>query len=202
MAELMSYAQERRLRPEQALESFAQQIDQSQSGHGPVNFVPNGLPFGGARPLSMAQAQISGPPPPPSHMPQQMPGHFSSPSTSHVNHTMQNGTAGSPRLPSAGHPPGHANPAALAGGPAGTSSPHQNHMAAPLMVPQHSQHGTNSSVASANTSPSVNNKRRRSTVKIEPDEGGGGGDTGGPLPPGGRVKPSPRMTKKAKPGGA
>merc|ERR1711977_241990 len=57
-----------------------------------------------------------------------------------------------------------------------------------------SQQGTNSSGPSANTSPQVNNKRRRSTVK---DEDGGGGPDG--LLNQQRVKPSPRMTKKAKP---
>lgn len=77
-----------------------------------------------------------------------------------------------------------------------TPSPHQGNMAAPPMLPQHSQQGTNSSGPSANTSPQVNNKRRRSTVK---DEDGGGGPDG--LLNQQRVKPSPRMTKKAKPGG-
>lgn len=59
------------------------------------------------------------------------------------------------------------------------------------MMPQHSQQGTNSSAASANTSPQVNNKRRRSTVKMEGDDPGVDG--------GHKVKPSPRMPKKPKP---
>lgn len=61
-------------------------------------------------------------------------------------------------------------------------------MAAPMMIPQHSQQGTNSSAASANTSPNVSAKRRRSAVKME-DEGGGQGEVNG----GNRVKASPRV---------
>ncbi|KAK4927958.1 hypothetical protein LTR66_016253, partial [Elasticomyces elasticus] len=63
------------------------------------------------------------------------------------------------------------------------------HMAAPPMVPQHSAQGTNSSVASANASPNVSGKRRRSTVKVE-DEGGG------EVVQAQRVKASPRVGHK------
>ncbi|KAF2803482.1 uncharacterized protein BDZ99DRAFT_526411 [Mytilinidion resinicola] len=68
-----------------------------------------------------------------------------------------------------------------------TPSPAQTHMAK-----QHSQQGTNSSAtASANTSPNVSNKRRRSNVKMETDDGGGGevNGAGG----GQKVKASPRV---------
>lgn len=52
-----------------------------------------------------------------------------------------------------------------------------NAMQTPGLTAQHSQQGTNSSQgASANTSPNVQNKRRRpSGVKVDGDEGGGGG---------------------------
>lgn len=77
-----------------------------------------------------------------------------------------------------------------------TPSPAQTHMAAPPMMPQHSQQGTNSNasvVNSANTSPQVTGKRRRSQIKLELD---GMGDE----PASQRVKPSPRMggNKKGK----
>ena len=84
-------------------------------------------------------------------------------------------------------------------------SPHlmqQNHTPSPAgghtMVSQHSQQGTNSSVtASTNTSPNVTNKRRRSTVKVDGDEGGA--DVNGA--PAGKVKQSPRVggNKRVKP---
>ncbi|KAH7117086.1 LIM-domain binding protein-domain-containing protein, partial [Dendryphion nanum] len=57
-----------------------------------------------------------------------------------------------------------------------TGSPHlmnQSHTPSPAshaMVAQHSQQGSSASV---NTSPNVSNKRRRSTAKIEGDDGGG-----------------------------
>lgn len=78
-------------------------------------------------------------------------------------------------------------------GPTHTPSPHQSNMAAPPMIPQHSQQGTNSSAASANTSPNTAQKRRRSQVKAESDDIGDG--NGGP-----RVKASPRVggNKKVK----
>lgn len=72
-------------------------------------------------------------------------------------------------------------------------SPHlmQHHTPSPAshpMVAQHSQQGTNSSAtASVNTSPNVSNKRRRSTAKIEGDDGGV--DVNGAA----KVKQSPRV---------
>ncbi|KAF2151774.1 hypothetical protein K461DRAFT_294661 [Myriangium duriaei CBS 260.36] len=68
-------------------------------------------------------------------------------------------------------------------------------MAAPSMIPQHSAQGSSSTGASANTSPNVTAKRRRSQVKVEDDSGGGPEVNG-------RVKASPRIgggpNKKAK----
>lgn len=85
-----------------------------------------------------------------------------------------------------GHPVANGSPHVIGGGPgaAHTPSPAMAHMQAPGMVAQHSQQGTSSTMsgASANTSPNVNNKRRRSTVKVEGDEGGGE-----------KVKASPRV---------
>ncbi|KAK8247536.1 LIM-domain binding protein-domain-containing protein [Phyllosticta capitalensis] len=91
--------------------------------------------------------------------------------------------------------PGGLNPAVNGSphlaGQTHTPSPAQGHMQAPGLVAQHSQQGTNSSAAaSANTSPNVSNKRRRSTVKTEGDDGGGDAN-GNPNAP--KVKPSPRL---------
>ncbi|KAF1991414.1 hypothetical protein K402DRAFT_400156 [Aulographum hederae CBS 113979] len=75
-------------------------------------------------------------------------------------------------------------------GAAHTPSPAQTHMAAPKMAAQHSQQGTSSTLsnASANTSPNINNKRRRSTVKEEDGEPNGTA----------KVKASPRIGNNAK----
>lgn len=65
------------------------------------------------------------------------------------------------------------------------------------MVAQQSQQGTNTSVGtgsqgtSANTSPNVPNKRRRS-IKQEGDEGGGGGGGNAEVNGTSKVKQSPR----------
>lgn len=73
-------------------------------------------------------------------------------------------------------------------------SPHlmqQNHTPSPASLPMQAQHSHqgSSATASVNTSPNVtNNKRRRSTAKIEPDDGGGP-EMNGTV----KVKPSPRM---------
>ena len=63
------------------------------------------------------------------------------------------------------------------------------------MVAQASQQGAggNSQGVSANTSPNANNKRRRTSVKAEPD-----GD-GPPEVNGTKVKQSPRVGKRQKP---
>ncbi|RMY96368.1 hypothetical protein D0861_00190 [Hortaea werneckii] len=183
MSELMAFSQEKKMRPDQALEAWVEQFD-AQGGGGSQQF-PGGnpqiqLPPNGNRTPSMGNMALS----------QQGQRNFSSPSVSNLNLPTHNMMNGSPHIPN--------HPGLQPGGPMGTHtpSPHQGNMAAPPMLPQHSQQGTNSSGPSANTSPQVNNKRRRSTVK---DEDGGGGPDG--LLNQQRVKPSPRMTKKAKPGG-
>src|ERR1700739_383918 len=80
----------------------------------------------------------------------------------------------SPALAHLGLPPGQGSP--HLGGPVHTPSPAQNHLAGPVaMVHQQSQQGSNlsgSQVTSANTSPNVTNKRRRTSVKVEDDGGG------------------------------
>lgn len=180
MSDLMHYAQEKKLRPEEAMEALvaeyeSQQNGQAQAGANPqINMPPNGLPPGSRTP-SMQHMQMSG------NGPQ-----FSSPNLGNMNLPMN----GSPHL---GNHPGNLAPGMNIN--SHTPSPHLSNMAAPPMVPQHSQQGTNSSVASENTSPNMNNsnKRRRSTVKMEGDDGGGAETNGN------RVKPSPRMSKKAKP---
>lgn len=69
-----------------------------------------------------------------------------------------------------------------------TPSPHQSNMAPP-MVTSLSHQGSSTSGPSANTSPNISqqNKRRRSTIKAEGDDGS--------TP---KVKASPRMTANAK----
>ena len=90
------------------------------------------------------------------------------------------------------------------GGPTHTPSPAQNNLAGPVpMVAQQSQQGTNTSGSqgtSANTSPNVSNKRRRS-VKMEGDDGGGPAEVNGSGPPGAtKVKASPRVGGKRQKG--
>jgi hypothetical protein len=184
MVDLIAIAQEKRLRPELAMETFNIQYqkegppDPNQQGNPQLNLPPNGIPMTNRTPSmqSMGMPNVQG--------------QFNSPSVSNLNLPMQNGIPmnGSPHI---SNTPGLAPNMNMAN--SHTPSPHQSNMAAPQMMPQHSQQGTNSSAASANTSPNVNNKRRRSTVKMEGDDGGG--DGGGAN----RVKPSPTMRKKAKP---
>ena len=157
------------MRPEQALEALVGEYDMQPGQHGgnPQINLPNGAPQG-ARTPSMANMQMG------------QNGQFSSPNVSHMNLPMN----GSPHI---GHP-GNLAPGMMAN--SHTPSPHQSNMAAPPMMPQHSAQGTNSSIASENTSPNLNNnngKRRRSTVKMEDENEAA------------RVKPSPRLGKKQKP---
>jgi hypothetical protein len=187
MSDLMHYSQEKKMRPDQALEALVAQYDSQANGQGnpQINLPPNGMQAGNRTP-SMQNMQ----------MPQNG-GIYSSPSVSNLSLPMQNGINGSPHL---GNNPGNLGAPNMNMSNAHTPSPHQSNMAAPSMMPQHSQQGTNSSVASANTSPNVNNnnnKRRRSTVKLEGDDGGGQDN----MSNANRVKPSPRMSKKAKPQG-
>jgi len=195
MSELMHFAQEKKMRPEQALEAWVAQYDASggngqgaqqpiPQGNPQINLPPNGVPMGSRTP-SMQNMHMQQP---------NQQGNFSSPSVSNMSLPMQNGMNGSPHIP---NHPGLAPNMSMQPN-SHTPSPHISNMAAPPMMPQHSQQGTNSSGPSANTSPNVNNKRRRSTVKMEGEDGGA---QDGPAPNQQRVKPSPRMTKKAKPGG-
>lgn len=113
--------------------------------------------------------------------------------------------------PQGGMPPGSRTPSGQPGGPAHqfmspamanqllpnaalNGSPHlmqHSHTPSPASHPmtnQLSQQGS-SATASVNTSPNVtNNKRRRSTAKVEVDDGGGPEVNGGP-----KIKQSPRV---------
>lgn len=181
------------MRPEQALDALVQDYETrggpaaqqpNQQGNPQINLPPNGVPVGNRTP-SMQNMQVPG---------AQAGTQFSSPSVSNLNLPMQNGMSGINGSPHIANNPGLAPNMNMPN--SHTPSPHQSNMAAPPMVLQHSQQGTNSSAASANTSPNVNAKRRRSTVKLEGEDGGADGSQGA-----NRVKPSPRMPKKAKPGG-
>ena len=114
------------------------------------------------------------------------PNHFASPGVAHLNLPVNTTSA---------------SPATLNMSPAMQNHVlQQNHLqqqppTSVGMVAQQSHQGTNTSAGtgsqgtSANTSPMVTNKRRRSQVKVEGDEGGGTEINGtGP-----KVKPSPRM---------
>ncbi|KAL6710660.1 hypothetical protein ACN47E_007717 [Coniothyrium glycines] len=67
------------------------------------------------------------------------------------------------------------------------NSPAMMHTPSPASHPMVKQHSTSSHSASVNTSPSMNNKRRRSTAKIEIDDGSG--EMNGAV----KVKQSPRV---------
>lgn len=100
-----------------------------------------------------------------------------------------------PRTPSMSGFGGSPAPSHL-GLPAGSPLPHGSPAQAPGMQLQQSQHGTNSSGPSANTSPNASNKRRRpSTVKAEEEnqqQVNGAQKT--------TVKPSPRIGGKRQKG--
>ena len=180
MEELMIYAQEKDMRPNTALDQLVALYEKAGASNPQIN-LPQGQ---GATPNGMAPGAQGTPRMGNMGMPGQ-PGFQGSPSVPNMNLPMHpNGIQGSPHLQ------GGLLPGQMPGG-MGTPSPAQTHMATPPMMPQHSQQGTNSSAASANTSPQVNNKRRRSTVKMEGEDGG--------ADPGHKVKPSPRMPKKPKP---
>ncbi|KAL1954453.1 hypothetical protein VTO42DRAFT_1177 [Malbranchea cinnamomea] len=90
------------------------------------------------------------------------------------------------------------------GAPTHTPSPAQNAIAGSVaMAQQQSQQGTNTSGSqgpSANASPNVGHKRRRtSTVKLEGDDATPGGEVNGNAPPNSsKVKASPRVPKRQK----
>jgi hypothetical protein len=64
-------------------------------------------------------------------------------------------------------------------------SPHMMHTPSPASHAMVKQQSTSSHTASVNTSPNINSKRRRSTAKIDQDDGGG--DMGP------KIKQSPRV---------
>jgi hypothetical protein len=124
---------------------------------------------------------------------------------------------GGPRTPGFGQFQVGASPAMansmLPGSPHVAGSPVPGQMAAPMMQPQASQQGTNSSGPSANTSPAQNsNKRRRpSTVKTEEENNHNTpASAPTPVPMGtpqlngvqikGKQPPTPRMPKRVKTG--
>lgn len=186
MSDLMHFSQDKKIGPEQAMEILAAQYESQSNGGNPQINYPQAGQGPDARTPSMQNMQMG-----------QNGQAFTSPSVANLNLPVQaNGMNGSPHL---GNNPGNLAPN-MGMANSHTPSPHQSNMAAPSMMPQHSQQGTNSSVASANTSPNVNNnnnKRRRSTVKLEGDDVGGmDGNSNA-----NRVRPSPRMSKKAKPQG-
>lgn len=212
MRDLMEHSQKHDLRPADALNALVASFEEQQASNqkqnasfpGPQQMPPNAaqmnmqrngagqqFPMGSRTPMQ-AQMQL-----PPGQQP-----NFS-PSVSNMNLPMQhlNGPMvmnGSPHIGQhPGLPGGLAPNHNLNLGQSHTPSPAQSHMAAPSMIPQHSQQGTSSSAASANTSPNVSGKRRRSQVKTEGDEMGI--DMNGTQ--GQRVKASPRVGKKGKPGG-
>ena len=175
MQDLVLFASDKQLRPDAAVEQLVAEYEKTGLGQNPQINLPQGQQQSG-----MVNGVPQGSTPRMGNMPGPQ-GFQGSPGIAYQG--LPNGMNGSPHLHGGGLAPVH--------GQMGTPSPAQNHMAAPPMMPQHSQQGTNSSAASANTSPQVNNKRRRSTVKLEAEEGDGGG--------GQKVKPSPRMGKKNKP---
>lgn len=67
------------------------------------------------------------------------------------------------------------------------SSPHLMHTPSPASHPMVTQHSQSSNTASVSTSPNVNAKRRRSTAKMDGDDGGG--DVNGAP----KIKQSPRV---------
>ena len=162
MSDLISFAQEKKMRPETALEAINTQYENqgeanaqqpNQQGNPQINLPPNGVQMGSRTP-SMQNMQMPG---------AQGVNQFSSPHVANLNLPMHNGMPGAMNgSPHLSNNSGLAPNMNMAN--SHTPSPHQGNMAAPAMVPQHSQQGTNSSAASANTSPQVNNKRRRSTV--------------------------------------
>lgn len=203
----MEHSQKSELRPNDALSVLVASFEEQQ-----LNAQQQNAGFGAAQqgPQFQAAMGMRGPGQQfpmgsrtPAHANMQLPQgqqNFS-PSVAHMNLPAHlNGAMlmnGSPHIQHPGIPGSNLGPNhSLNLGQVHTPSPALAHMAAPAMIPQHSQQGTSSSAASANTSPNMTGKRRRSVVKLEGDEAGGEGH--GPQ----RVKASPRVGgKKGKPGG-
>ncbi|KAL4879154.1 LIM-domain binding protein-domain-containing protein [Aspergillus karnatakaensis] len=106
------------------------------------------------------------------------PNQFASPGLSHLS--LPIGAQGSPHLTGSAHP-----------------SPAQSNLPGPPgMGPQGQMPPNAAQITSASASPSVSNKRRRtSTVKMEGEEGG---EVNGTAPGTGKVKASPRVGKRQK----
>jgi len=197
MQELMAYSQQNpHLYPSQAISNLVSQLSaQPQPG------FPQQQP-----PLNQQQRQQQGNLPP--NAAQLIQQQALQQHQQHQQQQQQQNLPPGARTPSGlgqpGVPPSHqfmspamANlglPSAINGSPhlmqnTHTPSPAQTHG----LIAQHSQQGPSSSAgASANTSPNLNNKRRRSTVKVEGDDGGGevNGTGGGGGP---KIKQSPRV---------
>ncbi|KAF2862498.1 hypothetical protein K470DRAFT_255789 [Piedraia hortae CBS 480.64] len=189
MEDLMVISQEKEVTPGLALETWnaqmeaqgapqagQQQQQQQQQAQTAVGFAPNGVPMMARTPSMQSMAMSA------------QAGAFPSPHVAQMQ--LPNGINGSPHF---GYAPAMAASYTFPPG-AHAMSPRQGAMAAPLMMAQRSQQGTNSSAASGTTSPTVNNKRRRSAAKGMEDDGG---EVHGMQ----RMKPSPRIAKKSKPGG-
>ncbi|KAK5006796.1 hypothetical protein LTR28_006066 [Elasticomyces elasticus] len=208
----MQFAHEYQLRPSDAMDAFVDHVQKAEAQNSSQPQAPDQL---GGPALNQQAQQLNHPHLnlPPNNVPPQIPPGARTPGTGQMPPNInlptgqQSGFA-SPSMPNLGLPlhPNGTMPPHMNGsphvhgnsnlGPGGvpnakqhTPSPAQVHMAAPSMVPQHSAQGTNSSVASANASPNVSGKRRRSTVKVE-DEGGG------EIVQAQRVKASPRVGHK------
>ncbi|KAF9639689.1 hypothetical protein BFW01_g11495 [Lasiodiplodia theobromae] len=190
--------------PSQAMNSLVANLNiqqQNQGGMAPGNPMQPGQQQQGPQPPQQGgpgQPQINLPPGAPT--PNSAPGARTPQNMAGGNPNVQphppNQQFMSPHIANLQQFPGGLNPAVNGsphlGGQTHTPSPAQAHMQAPGLVAQHSQQGTNSSAAaSANTSPNVSNKRRRSTVKTEGDDGPDGAPTA-------KVKPSPRMPNNNK----
>lgn len=189
--------------PSQAMNSLVANLNiqqQSQGGMAPGNPMQPGQQQGPQPPQQggPGQPQINLPPGAPT--PNSAPGARTPQNMAGGNPNVQphppNQQFMSPHIANLQQFPGGLNPAVNGSphlsGQTHTPSPAQAHMQAPGLVAQHSQQGTNSSAAaSANTSPNVSNKRRRSTVKTEGDDGPDGAPTA-------KVKPSPRMPNNNK----
>jgi len=194
MKDLIAYSQQNpHLGPAQALTALVQIQQQAAQQHiaaqqQAAQMQAQGLQPNGPMPRTVMPVGPGGPGMP--HGPNQQPGGMPMSNSPSVN-DIRMGNVLSPHVVGA------------------TPSPAQNHMQAPGMVAQHSQHHTSNpssqtstTVGSANTSPNQTNKRRRasttSNVKIEGEDGngdgGGGAMTTGPAAQ--KIKQSPRGANK------
>ena len=209
MKDLMDHSQRNELRPHDALKALVANYDEQAAnqqannagGQAQQPMPPNAMPMNVPQRAVSGQFQI-GPRTPMQGQMQLPPGQQAnfSPSVAHMGMPMShlNGPMPINGSPHIGNQQGliqsglAPNPGMSFGG-IHTPSPHQTNMAAPPMIPQQSHQGTDGSAVSVNTSPNVNQKRRRSQVKMEGDDGGGGGNVDMNGVQGSRVKASPRV---------